>query len=173
VIAAVVTAPACSDDDGSDSEGTGAPIDTAPAVVEDPGVIVGQQSVDGRLADAVVVVDPTSGMTDVVDVPDLTLSGGVPAGPGRVIYSTNQDLVLVDTTGGTVTDLDLPAAQYSPAVATATGGVGDDWAALVDAAGSAPRPSRREPTARWWSATPSSSVATVRPGPSSTGRLRQ
>ena len=138
MIAAVVSTPACSDDDGSDSEGTGAPIDTVPAVVEDPGVIVGQQSVDGRLADAVVVVDPTSGTTSLVEVPDLTLAGGVPAGPGRAFYSTDQDIVLVDTTVGTVTDLGLPAAQYSPAVAAATGGVGDDWAALVDAPGSAP-----------------------------------
>ncbi|HEY8060530.1 MAG TPA: hypothetical protein VID94_17320, partial [Acidimicrobiales bacterium] len=138
LIAAVVALPACSDDDRSDSEGTGAPIGTVPAVVEDPGVIVGQQSVDGRLADAVVVVDPTSGMVDVVEVPDLTLAGGVPAGPGRAFYGTDQDVVLVDATEATVTDLGLPAAKYSPAVAAVTGGVGNEWAALVDAPGAAP-----------------------------------
>ena len=132
--AALFGLPSCSDDGDVTQEGTDAPVDTVPTVVEDPDSMVGQQSIDGRLADAAVVVDPTSGMTYVVTVPDVALAGGVPAGPGRVVYGTDQDLVLVDTTARTVTDLGLPTTQYSVALAAATGGVGRQWAALVDAA---------------------------------------
>jgi hypothetical protein len=127
VCAALFGLPSCSDDGDVTQEGTDAPVDTVPTVVEDPDSMVGQQSIDGRLADAAVVVDPTSGMTDVVTVPDVALAGGVPAGPGRVVYGTDQDLVLVDTTARTVTDLGLPTTQYSVALAAATGGVGRQW----------------------------------------------
>ncbi len=100
-----------------------------------PGLLVGQQSVDGRLADVVVGVDPGTGPTTEVRVPDIGLASGVAAGPGRALYTSGDANVLVDVRAGTVVDLGLPRREYLPTLARLTGGIGQDHAVLTAAGG--------------------------------------
>jgi len=140
LIAAVLalTVVACSDDGGSgtpDAEDGGFPSPAPSEASTEPGLIVGQQSVDGRLGDVVVGVDPASGETFEVPVTGIGLASGVGAGPGRALYTSGDANVLVDLRAGTVVDLGLPSAEYLPTLARLTGGIGERFAVLTTASG--------------------------------------
>jgi hypothetical protein len=100
-----------------------------------PGLIVGQQSVDGRLTDVVVGVDRATGETTEVPVNALGLASGVAAGPGQAFYTSGDTNVLVSLSAATVVDLGLPRLEYLPTLARLTGGIGQDYAVLTAAGG--------------------------------------
>lgn len=130
----VLALPACSDDGGSaepEADDGRFPAPGPSAASTEPGLIVGQQSVDGRLMDVVVGVDPATGETIDVPVPAVGLASGVGAGPGRALYASGDTNVLVDLLAGTVEDLGLSSEEYLPTLARLTGGVGQRYAVLT------------------------------------------
>ena len=130
----VLALPACSDDGGPaepEADDGGFPAPGPSAASTEPGLIVGQQSVDGRLMDVVVGVDPATGETIDVPVPAVGLASGVGAGPGRALYASGDTNVLVDLLAGTVEDLGLSSEEYLPTLARLTGGVGQRYAVLT------------------------------------------
>ena len=134
----LLTMAACRGDDGGaepEADDGGFPAAGPAAGSTTPGLIVGQQSVDGRLGDVVVAVDPATGETTDVPVAAIGLASGVAAGPGRVFYVSGATNVLVDLTTATVEDLGLSSEEYLPTIARLTGGVGDRYAVLTASSG--------------------------------------
>ncbi len=134
----VLALPACSDDDGApepEASDGGLPAPGPSAASTTPGLIVGQQSVDGQLTDVVVGVDPATGETTEVPVADIGLASGVGAGPGRALYVSGDANVLVDLVAGTVVDLGLPSLEYFAPLARSTGGMGQRFAVFTAASG--------------------------------------
>ncbi len=134
----LLTMTACRGDDGGaepEADDGGFPAAGPAAGSTTPGLIVGQQSVDGRLGDVVVAVDPATGETTDVPVAAIGLASGVAAGPGRVFYVSGATNVLVDLTTATVEDLGLSSEEYLPTIARLTGGVGDQVAVMTATSG--------------------------------------
>lgn len=99
-----------------------------------PSLIVGQESVDGELTDNLIVVNPDEEGTETIEVPDL--GSGIPAGPGKALYESGSDIVLVDVVSGDVDDLGLSTDDVDLAYSLVSDTAGDRFMLLLSPVGS-------------------------------------
>jgi hypothetical protein len=120
-LALLLALPACGDD-----------ADTPDAA--SAGLIIGQQVVDGELADRLLIADPDGPETQAVEIDGV--GRGIPAGPDQAFDESDTAIVLVDAVTGEVQDLGLSTTQVDLAYSrTAVDGAGDHFAVLLSPTG--------------------------------------